>query len=65
VGRLAQVLLQDSQGAGDNHPLDATTINGDGNVLAEWFHGEFSPFVSRPPLGKECPKRSGDDWGKG
>ena len=46
VGRLAQVVLQDSQRAGDDHPLDATAINGDGYVFAEWFHGEISPFVS-------------------
>ena len=35
VGRLAQALLQDGQSASDDHPLDATAVNGDGDVFAK------------------------------
>lgn len=33
--------------------LDAPAVNGDGDVFAEWFHGEFSPLV---PGGEQIPK---------
>jgi len=52
---LAQVLLEHGQGTGDYHPSDPTAVNGDGHVLAKWFHDTVSSFavkrqVQRPRL---------------
>ena len=43
--RLAQVIFQVAQRAGDDHPADAAAVDGDRDILAKRVHG--LPLLSR------------------